>query len=285
MHDTWFITGIGRGLGYELAAALLAGGATVVGTTRSGRGPAELERAGLRVLPLDVTDPVAVARTMQEAITATGGLDVVVNNAGYGLLGPVETTAEAETEAVLATNFLGPLRVCQAAATHFRERGRGHIVNVSSIAGLAPLAGSGVYAAAKAAVSALSEALTHELEPFGIGVTSVEPGSLRTDFFGPSSIRLTAEQPEAYAETVGRIVGMMTARSGAEMGDPAAVARLIVEAVRGAHPPRHLVAGSDAMERARQNARALLADIATWEERSAATAFSPTNEVPAVRPC
>lgn len=272
MHSTWMITGISRGLGRELARTLLDNGATVVGTTRTGT--ADLAHERLHLLPLDVTDPVATPAAVARAVELTGGLDVVVNNAGFGLLGPIEATSEAEALAVLQTNLLGPWRVIAAATPHLRERGAGHIVNVSSIAGLAPLGGSGVYAAAKAGLSALTEALAAELAPFGVGVTSVEPGSLRTDFFSDASIQLTAAQPAAYAGTVGAVVSMMTGRSGAEQGDPRKVAQLIIDAVNDPQPPRHLVVGSDALTRSRANVAALLDDIRRWEARSAATGFS-----------
>ncbi len=272
MHSTWMITGISRGLGRELARTLLAAGATVVGTTRTGT--ADLAHERLRLLPLDVTDPEATPAAVARAVELTGGLDVVVNNAGFGLLGPIEATSEAEALAILQTNLLGPWRVIAAAAPHLRGRGAGHIVNVSSIAGLAPLGGSGVYAAAKAGLSALTEALAAELAPFGVGVTSVEPGSLRTDFFSDASIRLTCAQPAAYADTVGAVVSTMTGRSGAEQGDPRKVAQLIIDAVNDPQPPRHLVIGSDALTRSRANVAALLDDIRRWESRSAATGFS-----------
>ncbi|MDO9356784.1 MAG: SDR family NAD(P)-dependent oxidoreductase [Solirubrobacteraceae bacterium] len=272
-HSTWMITGVSRGLGRELAEALLDDGATVVGTTRSGR--ADFAHDRLHVLGLDVTDPDQPAAAVARAIELTGGLDVVVNCAGSGLLGAIEATSEREALDTLETNLLGPWRVIAAAAGHLRGRGRGTIVNVSSIAGLAPLGGSGIYAAAKSGLSALSEALAVELHPFGVGVMSVEPGSLRTDFFSDASIQLTAGQPDAYAETIGAVVSMMTGRSGAEMGDPRKVARLIIDAVSNDDPPRHLVVGADAIERTRVNVAALLDDVDRWERRSAATAFEP----------
>lgn len=271
MHSTWMITGVSRGLGRELARTLLETGATVVGTTRTGT--ADLTHERLHLLALDVTDPAAATATVARAVDLTDGLDVVVNNAGFGLLGPIEATSEAEALAVLQTNLLGPWRVIAAATPHLRERRAGHIVNVSSIAGLAPLGGSGLYAAAKAGLSALSEALSAELAPFGVGVTSVEPGSLRTDFFSDASIQHTSAQPAAYADTVGAVVSMMTGRSGAEQGDPRKVAQLIIDAVNDPQPPRHLVIGSDALARSRANVAALLDDIGRWEDRSAATGF------------
>lgn len=274
-RTTWMITGVSRGLGRELAQALLDDGATVVGTTRSGT--AEFAHDRLHLLGLDVTDPDQATVAVATAIELTGGLDVVVNNAGSGLLGAIETTSEREALATLETNLLGPWRIMAAAAGHLRSRGRGTIVNVSSIAGLAPLGGSGIYAAAKSGLSALSEALAVELGPFGVGVMSVEPGSLRTDFFSGASIQLTAAQSDAYAPTIGGIVSMMTGRSGAEMGDPRKVARLIIDAVDSEHPPRHLVVGADAIERTRVNVAALLADVERWEQRSTATAFSSAS--------
>ncbi|RJQ81823.1 SDR family NAD(P)-dependent oxidoreductase [Pseudonocardiaceae bacterium YIM PH 21723] len=258
--SVWFITGISRGLGRSLADAALRRGHTVVGTTRSGT--ADLEHDRLHVLPLELIDPSQVAPVVNRAHELAGGIDVVVNNAGFGLLGPVQDSTAEQTAEVFEVNFFAPLRIIQAAVPHLRTQGRGHLVNIASIAALDPHAGSGVYAAAKSALVAMSEALAEELRPLGIGVTAVEPGSFRTDFLTPASIRRT-----------GDFVSPLDAMDGKQPGDPDRAAEVIIDAVEGGRPPRHLVLGADAIARTRENTRSLLADVDAWAAAAGNTSF------------
>jgi NAD(P)-dependent dehydrogenase (short-subunit alcohol dehydrogenase family) len=195
-RKVWLITGISRGLGRALAGAVLARGDAVVGTTRSGSADLPAHEQ-LTVLPLDVTDRAAVFAQVAAAHAVHGRLDVVLNNAGYGLLGPVESSSDREVRDVMAANFFGPLHVVQAALPLLRRQSHGRVINITSIAGLAPSPGSGLYAAAKFAVEGFSASLAQEVAPLGIRVTCVEPGALRTEFVSRDSIRHTAESPDA----------------------------------------------------------------------------------------
>ena len=191
--QTWFITGVSRGFGKVLAETLLAEGINVIGTTRSGTAQIAPGKGTLKILPLEITDPQAVKQAVDDAF-GPGPVDVIVNNAGYGLLSSVEEASETQIEHLFAVNFHGTRRVIQAALPHLRAQRSGHIVNITSIAGIAPAAGSGYYSAAKMAVEGLSQSLARELAPLGIRVTLVEPGAFRTDFLSQHSIRVRSSQ-------------------------------------------------------------------------------------------
>ena len=164
----WFITGISRGLGKALAEAALARGDRVVGTTRDGKSDIAAARGTLHVLPLEVSDALAIESTVAKAFQLAGGLDVIVNNAAYGLLGAIENASDAEVARLFDVNVFGTFRVIRAALPKLRAQGRGHIINITSIAGRAPMSGSGLYAATKSAVEGLSQSLALEVAPFGI---------------------------------------------------------------------------------------------------------------------
>lgn len=270
--SVWFITGISRGFGRALAEAALRRGHTVVGTTRTGDSDLDAAGGALHTVPLDVTDPEQAATAVAAAHRIAGRLDVVVNNAGYGLLGAVEEASADEARHVFEVNFFGALRVVQAALPLLRAQRSGHVVNISSIAGLAPGAGSGLYAGAKAALGATSEALAQEVAPLGIHVTVVEPGHFRTEFLTERSRRGTAATLDDYADT-GAAVAAMRRTDGAQAGDPARAADVILDAVTAPEPPMHLVLGADAVGRTRANAERLLGDVERWEDAATATAF------------
>ncbi|MCE0762086.1 SDR family NAD(P)-dependent oxidoreductase [Pseudonocardia kujensis] len=269
----WFITGVSRGLGRSLALAALDRGHTVVGTTRSGTSDIEDPSGRLHVLPLDLADPDQPAMVAQRVLAMDRDIDVVVNNAGYGLLGPVEEVSDVEAGHLFRVNFFGAFQVLREMLPHLRARGRGHLINVSSIAALDPLPGSGVYAAAKAALTAMSEALATELAPFNITVTSVEPGAFRTQFLSEHSVRYTTRALTPYEQAKADSRAHFARRAGCQPGDPDRAARLIIDAITAGDPPVHLVLGADAMDRTRRRTQELLSEIDRWSERSAATAF------------
>jgi NAD(P)-dependent dehydrogenase (short-subunit alcohol dehydrogenase family) len=268
------ITGSSRGFGRALAEAALARGHVVVGTTRDGRNEIDPESDRLHVLALDVTDGDAVAGAVEQAMALAGRIDVLVNNAGYGVLGSIEETDEATTRALFETNFFGALRVTQAVLPHMRLQRRGHIVNLSSVAGRAPAAGSGLYAASKCALAGMSEALAAELAPLGIHVTIVEPGAFRTDFLSASSIRTIPVQIADYDGTAGATQDRLVPMHGLQLGDPYRAVAAIIDAVGAPEPPLHLVLGADALERSRANVAALVGDMDRWEHVSRETAFT-----------
>lgn len=272
-QKVWFITGISRGLGRALAEAVLAAGDSVIGTTRDGAAAWAAGHERLHALPLDLGDRSAIGATVARAAALHGRLDVVVNNAGYGLLGAVEEVAEDDAERLFAINFFGPLSVIRAALPVLRAQGRGHIVNITSIAGLAPLAGSGVYAASKCALEGLSVALAQELAPLGLKVTLVEPGAFRTDFLSEHSIRRGEGRVAAYGATAHATLERLDRMAGRQPGDPARAARAIIAAVQSEAPPLHLVLGPDAIRRTRDVQAALGRELDAWEAVGAATDF------------
>jgi len=202
----WFVTGISRGLGRELAKAVLARGDVVIGTTRDGDAGLQSLSHRLHVLPLELPSADQARAAIVTAHALHGRLDVILNNAGYGLLGAIEEAGAAEVRRVFDVNFFGPLQVIQAALPFLRAQRRGHIVNMSSIAGLAPMPGSGIYAATKFALEGLSESLAQEVGPLGIRVTLVEPGAFRTDFLSEHSVHNASGSIAAYGETSGKTI-------------------------------------------------------------------------------
>lgn len=261
----WLITGISRGFGRALAEALLARGDTVIGTTRDGAADVARGKGRLEVLALDVVDAQAVKKAVASAFQLRGRIDVVINNAGYGLLSSVEEATDDEIERVFAVNFHGTRRVIQAALPHLRAQRSGHIVNITSMAAVAPNPGSGYYSAAKMAVEGLSQALAKEVAPLGIRVTIVEPSAFRTDFLSEHSIRGSGTRLQDYATTVGASHDRLAAMDGQQPGDPLRAAAAIIQAVDSPTPPLHLVLGSDAYHRTRQMLDAFSTDLETWK--------------------
>lgn len=269
---TWFITGVSRGLGLALAQAALAEGDRVIGTARSGA-PELAGSERLHILPADLSDAAAPETLVRQAFDIAGSIDVIVNNAGYGLLGALETATDEEMERLFAVDVFAPARIVRAALPHLRRQGKGHIVNITSIAGRAPTTGSALYSAAKHALEGLSAALALEVAPLGIKVTAVAPGAFRTDFLSDHSIRWSDREDAAYAETIGRSSAAFSAAHGRQAGDPALAARAIIAAVRSPQPPRHLLLGSDALRRAREKLDAVIEEMDAWDETTRSTDF------------
>jgi NAD(P)-dependent dehydrogenase (short-subunit alcohol dehydrogenase family) len=274
MTKHWFITGISRGLGLALARAALARGDTVVGTVRSGAPPIEPGPGTLHVLTLDVTDGAAIDRAVDEAFAlADGRLDVVVNNAGYGLLGALEDATDEEAQRLFATDVFGPFKVIRAALPRLRKQGEARILNITSIAGRAPGAASALYAAAKFALEGLTASLSQEVAPLGIKLTAVAPGAFRTDFLSAHSIRLSETRAEGYGATVGKASQAFSSMAGQQLGDPARAAQALLRIVDASDPPLHLLLGSDALRRARAKLEAVEAEMAAWEDLTVGTDF------------
>ncbi len=269
---TWFITGISRGFGKELAEQLVARGDTVIGTVRHDTADIVPGPGALHVLRLDVTDRAGVAAAVDQAF-ALGPVDVIVNNSGYGLLGALEAASDAEIDRLFATNVFGTIAVIRAALPHLRAQGFGHIVNISSIAGRAPGPGTSLYAATKFAIEGLSGSLAQELAPFGIKVTVVAPGAFRTDFLSDHSIRKSEAGDDGYGASVGQSLGALDAMAGSQIGDPARGATAMIAAVDADAPPLHLLLGSDALRRARAKLDAMIAEMDRWEAVTLGTDF------------
>jgi NAD(P)-dependent dehydrogenase (short-subunit alcohol dehydrogenase family) len=274
MARTWLITGCSRGLGHALARAVLASGERLVATARD---PAALDDllacGGDRVItrPLDVTDEAAAGRAVAAAVACFGGLDIVVNNAGYGDVAPIEDTSLDAFRAQIETNLFGTIIVTKAAIRLFREQRRGHFFQFSSIGGRVGATGRAPYSAAKFGVEGFSEVLAVEMAPFGVHVTIVEPGGFRTDFAGAST--RIAEGHPAYAGTVGRTAAMQRAYDGRQPGDPERAARAILAVASAERPPLRLVLGRDAYARAERTDEARLAELRAWRTTSVSTDF------------
>jgi NAD(P)-dependent dehydrogenase (short-subunit alcohol dehydrogenase family) len=270
---TWFITGISRGFGLELTKAALARGDTVIGTVRSDAPDLGADAGRLHVLKADLSEKDAAERTVREAFDIAGKIDVIVNNAGYGLLGALETSTDEEMERLFSVDVFAPVRIIRTALPYLRKQASGHIINITSIAGRAPGPGYALYASVKYALEGLSTALAAEVAPLGIKVTAVAPGAFRTDFLSDHSIRRTAAEDSAYAETVGASNARFAAYNGKQAGDPALAAQAIIKAVTAAEPPVHLLLGSDAVRRAREKLDAVIEEMDAWDETSRSTDF------------
>ncbi len=273
--QVWFITGCSTGFGRELARLALARGKRVVVTARDKSSVADLVGdAGDRALPLDldVTDAAQVAGTVQAAERRFGAIDVLVNNAGYGYQSSVEEGVEAEIRAQFDANVFGLFALTRAVLPAMRARRRGHVMNVTSVAGFVGFPGSGYYAASKHAVEGWSDALAAETAPLGIKVTCVEPGPFRTDWAG-RSLKQTTSQIADYAETVGARLRTTAGYSGSQPGDPARAAAAMIGVAESDAPPRHLVLGAFGIEAVTKKLRASLAEIEQWRETGLATDY------------
>lgn len=271
----WFITGASSGFGEAFARHALAQGHRVVATARDvAKLSAILGLAPERVLalPLDVTRAGDAEAAVAAAIARFGRIDVLINNAGYGIVGAVEETPEAELRAQMETNFFGAVAVTRAALPQLRAQGEGAVVMISSMGGQMSVAGFGAYSASKFALEGLSEALAAELAPFGIKVLIVEPGAFRTGFAGAGVLRHMPVMA-AYQPVVGGTRDFAHGMHETQAGDPMKAAAAIERALAAEATPLRLQLGRDAVEAVRGHAERLLADLAAWETAAVATAF------------
>jgi NAD(P)-dependent dehydrogenase (short-subunit alcohol dehydrogenase family) len=272
----WLITGVASGLGRALAAAALARGDAVAGTVR---GPADaaafeaLAPGRAMAFMLDLADAAAIAEMAAGAERALGGVDVLVNNAGYGLVGAVEEASLAEVRALFEVNVFSPLALIQAVLPAMRARRAGRIINVTSVSGLAVWAGTGAYCASKWALEGAALTLADEVEPLGIKVTNIEPGGMRTDYAG-RSLRRTQRTIDDYDGGPAHAAGLILAdHGGHEPGDPAKVAAAILKVADAEAPPRQLLLGADAIRYATLRLARLQTEIGEWAAVTLSTAF------------
>ncbi|GLK79133.1 oxidoreductase [Methylopila turkensis] len=276
---TWLITGCSSGLGRQLAEAVAARGDQLVATARSTDSLLPLcERypETVRSISLDVTRAGDASKAVALAEHAFGGMDVLVNNAGFGFIGAIEEGEPSEYRPMFEVNVFGLIETIRAALPALRKRPGARIVNLSSGAGIAGSAGFGFYNATKFAVEGLSEALAQELGPLGLKVIVLEPGPFRTEFLG-RSMAAAAREIDAYAETVQARRRYRETNDGRQAGDPAKAVAVILEAVDATNPPLHLPIGPRAHATAERKLEAFRADIAAWRDKSIATDFDALN--------
>jgi NAD(P)-dependent dehydrogenase (short-subunit alcohol dehydrogenase family) len=271
----WFITGCSTGFGLELAKLVQARGGRAVVTARDRSRVADLaERAPDRTLALalDVTDTAQVMAAVAAAEARFGGIDVLVNNAGYGYQASIEEGEDAEIRAQFDANVFGLFALTRAVLPGMRARRRGHVLNITSVAGFIGFPGSGYYAASKHAVEGFSDALAAEGKPFGLRVTCIEPGPFRTDWAG-RSLKQTPSRIADYAETAAARMASTAAISGTQAGDPVRAAEAMIRVTQEENPPRHLVLGGFGVNAVAAKLRERLAEVEAWREVGLATDF------------
>lgn len=271
----WLITGCSTGFGRALAEAVLKKGDSLLATARK---PEQLHALiedypeTAKAIRLDVTVSQDIQTAVDTAIATFGRIDVLVNNAGHGLIAALEEVSDIETHQFFETNFFGALRLMRSVLPVMRQQGSGHIVNLSSTAGLVGFGGSSLYCAAKFALEGTSEALAKEVEPFGIKVTLIEPGAFRTDFNG-RSLAVAERSVDAYATMSGAALQWFKAVDGQQPGDPAKAAQAIIQAVESPHPPMRLALGTDAMSLIQEKLEWVKTDLDTWQPVTVSTDY------------
>jgi NAD(P)-dependent dehydrogenase (short-subunit alcohol dehydrogenase family) len=275
--SVWFITGASRGFGAEIAEKALAAGHRVVATARRPEQvAARFPEAGenLLAVALDVTDEAQAHAATAAAIKRFGRIDVLVNNAGRGVLGAVEEISDADVRAVYETNVFGLLNVTRAVAPVLRGQRAGHIVNLSSVGGFVGAQGWGVYASTKFAVEGVSEALATELKPLGVQVTLIEPGYFRTDFLDDSSLHTVESTIADYADgPAGQMRQIAAQVNHGQPGDPAQAAQVIVETVDSGKAPLRLQLGADCVAAVEEKLAFVREELDAWREVSLSTGF------------
>ena len=272
----WLITGCSRGLGQSLARAVIQQGHRAVVTARD---PHTLETLiepapeRVQAMALDVNSEAQIHDVVSKTLARFGRVDVLVNNAGYGLAGAVEEVSDAEARAQMETNVFGVLKLTRAVLPLMRAQKSGHILNISSAAGFVSTPGLGIYNASKFALEGFSEALAQEVAPLGIKVTLIEPGPFRTDWAGPS-LQTPRKMISDYAETAHKTIQTLRGYSGQQAGDPDKAAIAMMRVVESAKPPLRLPLGEMAMGRIRQKLSAMTAELDAWEKVALETSFS-----------
>ena len=274
MSKVWFITGAGSGMGAATARAALTAGDRVVATGRNidkvRKALGDVAGDNLAFVQLDVTSEAQAKRAVEEALKAFGRIDVLVNNAGYSLLGNFEEISTAEIEGLLATNLYGVMHVMRAVLPVMRQQRAGRIINISSLAGVVGFKHCGAYSAAKFAVEGLSLSVAQEVEPFGIRITVVAPGFFRTDLLDSQNAKYATSTIADYA-TEGTAEAMWSGYDGAQQGDPLKLADAFVKIASMENPPKQFLAGSDALAVAKPALEARLEEIRELEDLSKST--------------
>lgn len=274
----WFITGSSSGFGRALSETALERGDSVVATARKPERLADLvQQYGDRLLalPLDVTQAFQISTAVMRAMRAFGRIDVLVNNAGYGVFGAVEEVSPQAVRRQFETNVYGALEVTCAVLPHLRRQRSGYILNISSSGGLVGFPGAGIYCASKFALEGWSEALAQEVAPLGIHVTIVEPGAFRTAFNG--ALQTPNRTIEDYRETSGQMLQWLRQMQGQQPGDPRKAAAAMMQVVDHPKPPLRLMLGADTLDAVQAKLDAVATDLAAWQDVAINTAFAGTT--------
>jgi NAD(P)-dependent dehydrogenase (short-subunit alcohol dehydrogenase family) len=285
MSKVWLITGSASGLGRDIAEAVLASGDRLLATARDPHRLNDLvERYGEQVhtAALDVADEAAAKAAVAKAVEALGGLDVLVNNAGYGDIAPFEQVSSDRFRALLDTNFFGVVSMTRAAIPIMRKQKSGYILQISSVGGRLATAGSASYHAAKWAVGGFTEAIALEVAAFGVKVCALEPGSMRTNYGNRATADTPALLPE-YEPSVGALIKMLKAHWGHETSDPARVAQVILQLATKEQLPAHLLLGSDAVQYACLAENKRESDAKAWLDVSVSTDAEGVQGQPALK--
>ncbi|WP_316800400.1 SDR family NAD(P)-dependent oxidoreductase [Pedobacter frigidisoli] len=275
LKKVWFITGASKGLGLSLVNQLLKAGQSVAATSRNMNDLSMAVNSDTeKFLPLavDLADETSVEQAINATIARFGRIDVVINNAGFGIGGSIEELTDQETRTSFDINVFGTINVIRKVCEQLRSQGSGHIINIASIAGIAGATGWSVYAATKAAVIALSEVLSEDLKAFGIKVTVVAPGAFRTSFLTEQSLLLAKNPIEAY-DDVRKMHAKYLQMNGAQAGDPEKAAAAMISLASMPHPPLHLLLGNDAFQRAGTKIDTLKKEYQDWKAITISTDY------------
>jgi NAD(P)-dependent dehydrogenase (short-subunit alcohol dehydrogenase family) len=272
-QKVWLITGAARGLGFEIAKTVLAAGDKVVATVRSNaeKLAAELNNENLHVLTLDVVNEAQTKEAVAEALATFGKIDILLNNAGFGLLSGVEEGSDEQVRKMFDTNVFGSLNMIRSVAPHLRQQRSGHIINISSIGGLVASAGWGLYNSTKFAVEGFTEALYKELKPLGVHVTVIEPGYFRTNFLDGSSLNQSENIIADYADTVGKTRLHAAEVNHKQPGDPHKLALALIKLVAAENPPMRLPMGQDTLAAYKSKTEAFQKEIQEWHDTIVST--------------
>lgn len=268
----WYITGASKGMGRSLVHQLLLTGNKVAATSRQLSAFSDIADPNFLPLQVNLSDEASIALSVQHAVEKFGKIDIVVNNAGYGIGGAIEELSAQEINENFDINFFAAVKVIQQTLPYLRKQGSGHIINISSIAGFAPGIGWSIYAASKFAVSGLSEALANDLKPLGIYVTAVAPGWFRTNFAKPDSIAFGKNQLQAY-DFIRTAHQKFNEMDGKQAGDPDKLGMALIQLVNSPNPPTTLFLGTDAWQRANTKVAQLSAQLEEWKQLSQSTDF------------
>ncbi len=275
-ESVWLITGCSTGFGRELAKIAVKHGDFVVGTLRKESQVADFEAlspGNIKAVLMDVTNPAQVKEGVQEALNWKGKIDVLVNNAGYGVLGSVEEVTEEAMHQQFEVNVYGAVRLIKAVMPQMRKQRSGHVLNITSIAGLNGFPGVGIYNGSKFALEGIGEALAQETKHLGIRVTNIEPGPFRTDWAGRSATMFYSEI-EDYKESAGKNVEAIAGVSGKQVGDPVKAAEAMYKVTTLENPPIHLPLGARAYDRARYKFNKVLKEIDEFEDLGLPTDYT-----------